>query len=95
MSQGCETGEGAEPSTITRPVNVRTWAVPSRGILTFDYVSGKGALKNSVGQSEEVYLSFKRELSNPALFDEAKLLMLRTAATTHYWTARQARAATY
>ena len=39
----------------------------------------------------QVFLSFRKELSNPALSEATKLLMLRTAATTHYWSSAQVR----
>ena len=38
----------------------------------------------------QVFQSFVRELANPALSEQTKLLMLRTAATTHYYTSEQA-----
>ena len=73
------------------PLDMKKWDCPPSGILTFDYVSSKPVPRGAVEQSDEVYHSFKRELGNPALFDDAKLLMIRTAATTHYWKAEQAR----
>lgn len=36
-----------------------------------------------------MFHSFRKELSNPALSEATKLLMLRSAATTHYWSAAQ------
>ena len=42
-------------------------------------------------QRDEVFQSFRKELSNPALSEETKLLMLRCSATTHYWSADQVR----
>ena len=48
--------------------------------------------KDARAQREEVFQSLKRELSNPALSEEHRLLMLRASAITHYWNANQARA---
>ncbi len=39
----------------------------------------------------QVFASFVREMSNQGLSESTKLLMLRTAATTHYYKASQAR----
>ena len=41
---------------------------------------------------DQVFQSFRKEVANPALTDETKLLMLRSSATTHYWSAEQVKA---
>ena len=43
------------------------------------------------GKRDEVFQSFRREVANPALSETHRLLMLRTAATTHFWSAAQVR----
>jgi hypothetical protein len=54
-------------------------------------VATKRVPKEAKAQREEVFQSFRKELANPALSEETKLLMLRASATTHYWNATQAR----
>jgi len=71
--------------------DIQTWKPPPMGVLRFDYVSTKRIPREAKAQREEVYESFRKELANPALSEETKLLMLRSAATTHYWSANQAR----
>jgi len=73
--------------------DIQSWGAkpPPAGLLEFDYVSTKRVPKEAKPQREEVFLSFRKELSNPALSDETKLLMLRSAATTHYWSSAQVR----
>ena len=65
--------------------------MPAGGLVTFDYVSGKRVPKDARAQRDEVFQSLKRELSNPALSEDHRLLMLRTSAITHYWNASQVR----
>jgi hypothetical protein len=67
------------------------WSVPNSGILVFDYVSWKLLPKDAKAQRDEVFYSFRKELANPALSDETKLLMLRSSATTHSWDCVQVR----
>ena len=71
--------------------DLKAWKAPPRGRLTFDYVATKRVPKEAKAQREEVFQSFRKELANPALSEETKLLMLRASATTHYWNATQAR----
>ena len=71
--------------------DIQAWKPPPAGTLRFDYVSTKRIPREAKAQREEVYESFRKELANPALSEETKLLMLRSAATTHYWSANQAR----
>ena len=47
--------------------------------------------KTARAQRGEVFQSFRREVANPALSETHRLLMLRTAATTHFWSAAQVR----
>jgi len=81
-SKAVEFGEGGD---------MKTWPIPETGVLTFDYVCGKKVPKEARPLRDEVFQSFMRELSNPALSESTKLLMLRTAATTHFYTAEQVR----
>ena len=85
------TGEGNEPVPGTA-ADMQKWPVPEAGMCTFDYVSGKRVPKDAHAQRDEVFQSLKRELSNPALSEDHRLLMLRTSAITHYWSAAQAHA---
>ena len=71
--------------------DIQQWKPPPTGVLRFDYVATKRVPPSVKPQRAEVFSSFKKELSNPALSEETKLLMLRSAATTHYWTAAQVR----
>ena len=77
--------------------DLQTWKPPPiseqnpSNILKFDYVATKKVPKEAKPQRDEVFMSFRKELSNPALSEETKLLMLRSAATTHYWSAQQVR----
>lgn len=76
---------------FTEGQDIQTWKLPAAGMLRFDYVATKRVPKEAKAQRHEVFLSFRKELSNPALTEETKLLMLRSAATTHYWSAAQVR----
>ena len=69
--------------------DIHSWNPPATGVLRFDYVSQKKAPREAKPQRDEVFQSFKKELSNPALSEDTKLLMLRSAATTHFWSANQ------
>ena len=71
--------------------DILSWKPPLQGALHFDYVATKRVPKEAKAQRHEVFQSFRKELSNPALSEETKLLMLRSAATTHYWSAAQVR----
>ncbi|KAL3911879.1 MAG: hypothetical protein SGPRY_008530 [Prymnesium sp.] len=71
--------------------NIQEWPVPETGILQLDYVSSKRVPKEAKAQRDEVFAAFYKELANPALSDETKLLMLRSTATTHFWNCNQAR----
>uniref|UniRef100_A0A7S4AYZ1 DUF4476 domain-containing protein n=2 Tax=Chrysotila carterae TaxID=13221 RepID=A0A7S4AYZ1_CHRCT len=78
-------------------VTIQTWPdgkgnVPETGVIFFDYSSGKRVPHEARPLREEVFQSFLRELSNPGLSEQSKLLMLRTAATTHFYNAEQVRA---
>ena len=70
--------------------DIQKWKPPEKGLLLFDYVSAKRVPKEAKPQRDEVFQSFRKELANPALSEDTKLLMLRSAATTHYWSANQA-----
>ena len=82
---------------FTEEEDIQAWKYPvdatgrGHGMCTFDYVSGKKVPKDARAQREEVFQSLKRELSNPALSEDHRLLMLRTSAITHYWNAAQVR----
>jgi len=83
--------DGAE-LTFGEGQDIQGWkAPPEAQMITFDYVATKKVPKEAKAQREEVFASFRKELSNPALSEETKLLMLRSAATTHYWSAAQMR----
>ena len=69
--------------------DIQTWKAPAAGTLQFDYVATKRVPKEAKAQRDEVFQSFRKELANPALSEETKLLMLRSSATTHYWSAEQ------
>lgn len=76
---------------FTEEEDIQAWKLPASGMCTFDYVSGKKVPKDARAQREEVFQSLKREISNPALSENHRLLMLRTSAITHYWSAAQVR----
>jgi len=82
--------EGA-PLKFAEGEDIQKWKVPASGLLMFDYVATKRVPKEAKAQRDEVFQSFRKELSNPALTEETKLLMLRSSATTHYWSAEQVR----
>jgi Ran GTPase-activating protein (RanGAP) involved in mRNA processing and transport len=69
--------------------DIQKWTPPATGVLLFDYVATKRVPKEAKPQRDEVFQSFRKELANPALSEDTKLLMLRSAATTHYWSAAQ------
>jgi len=71
--------------------DIQDWPIPERGVLAFDYVSGKKLPGGAHPIREEALTSFLRSFSSPALSEPTKLTMLRTAATTHYYRAAQAR----
>jgi len=47
--------------------------------------------KDAKAQRDEVFYSFRKELANPALSEDTKLLMIRASATTHFWNCAQVR----
>jgi len=71
--------------------DIQAWKPPEAGVLSFDYVATKRVPKEAKAQRDEVFQSFRKELANPALSEDTKLLMLRASATTHYWNATQVR----
>jgi len=71
--------------------DIQEWPVAETGVLNFDYVSCKRVPKDARAQRDEVFYSFRKELANPALSEETKLLMLRSSATTHFWNCAQVR----
>jgi len=75
----------------TIDLDIQEWAVAETGVLVFDYVSCKRVPKDARAQRDEVFYSFRKELANPALSEETKLLMLRSSATTHFWNCAQVR----
>jgi Ran GTPase-activating protein (RanGAP) involved in mRNA processing and transport len=77
------------PVVYAEGKDIQDWTPPSTGSLSFDYIATKRIPKEAKPQRDEVFASFRKELSNPALSEETKLLMLRSAATTHYWSAAQ------
>jgi len=80
-----------KPPELKEGEDMHTWTVPESGVLSFDYISPVKIFKSAHHLREEVFQSFTRELANPALSEATKLLMLRTAATTHYYTSEQVR----
>ena len=74
---------------FTEEEDIQAWTLPPHGMACFDYVSGKRVPKDARAQRDEVFQSLKRELANPALSEDHRLLMLRTSAITHYWNAAQ------
>jgi len=77
--------------TFSEGQDIQAWKPPPNGMLRFDYIATKRVPKEAKAQRQEVFQSFRKELSNPAMSEETKLLMLRSAATTHYWSAVQVR----
>jgi len=71
--------------------DIQSWKPPESGTLAFDYVATKRVPGAAKKQREEAFQSFRKELANPALSEDTKLLMLRASATTHYWDAAQVR----
>ena len=85
--EGPKGADGEPPAEF----DIQAWEPPAEGRLTFDYVEGKKVPKTARAQRDEVFQSFRREVANPALSETHRLLMLRTAATTHFWSAAQVR----
>ena len=75
--------------------DVRSWEPPAAGILRFDYVSTRRVPQVAKAQRKEVFESFRKEMSNPALSEETRLMMLRSAATMPVRPNRARRAAVF
>jgi Ran GTPase-activating protein (RanGAP) involved in mRNA processing and transport len=71
--------------------SIQEWPTPAEGTLTYDYVSGKRVPREARAQRDAVFESFKHDMAHAHSSDFERLVHLRMACITHFFTCEQAR----
>jgi len=71
--------------------DIQSWRLPAAGTLTYDYVSGKRVPRDARAQRDAVFASFCSEMESSHSADAERLVALRLACITHFFTCAQAR----
>lgn len=81
-----------KPLELADGQELSDWKAPAQGTLTYDYVSGKRVPRDARAQRDTVFASFHRELASSLMASDAeRLVSLRTACITHFFTCAQAK----
>lgn len=82
---------GGKPLNLAEGADIRSWPLPAAGTLAYDFVSAKRVPPDTRAEEDERFAPFQRELASSQRSDSERLLALRIACMTHYFSCAQAR----